>query len=194
MGFQLKIKAEGVQEGIELATRIQNFVNSCRAVELDYSERTVEILIRQHEMDRKVTQFSESEQAHAGEIATEHLERCRDAKGRLVAGTAAGLRMYRALGEWGRATIAGKIEGSVASVKRPLTPRYAKWKQDQVEKGYALTMTRPWAYRLASRALRALPEQALDNTVLPVLRAWTEGRAGLKPSPKSFRQLWDEGI
>ena len=39
-----------------------------------------------------------------------------------------------------------------------------------------------------------LPKEALDNTVLPVVKAWTEGRAGLKPSPKSFRDLWDEGI
>ncbi|MBF6593255.1 MAG: iron-sulfur cluster-binding protein [Thermaceae bacterium] len=61
-------------------------------------------------------------------------------------------------------------------------------------KGYAAAMTRPWAYNLGSRALRMLPKEALDNTVLPVVKAWTEGRAGIKPSPKSFRELWDEGI
>lgn len=94
----------------------------------------------------------------------------------------------------------------VCPVKIPIPKLLLTWRNRAVEqglqqplegaaiKGYALTMTRPWAYRLASRALRALPEQALDNTVLPVLKAWTAGRAGLKPSPKSFRQLWDEGI
>jgi L-lactate dehydrogenase complex protein LldF len=94
----------------------------------------------------------------------------------------------------------------VCPVKIPIPKLLLTWRNRAVEqglqpplegaaiKGYALAMTRPWAYRLASRALRALPEQALDNTVVPVLKAWTQGRAGLKPSPKSFRQLWDEGI
>jgi L-lactate dehydrogenase complex protein LldF len=54
-------------------------------------------------------------------------------------------------------------------------------------------MTQPWAYRLASRAVRLLPEVVLDNTVVPVLKAWTQGRAGLKPSRKSFHQLWEAG-
>lgn len=94
----------------------------------------------------------------------------------------------------------------VCPVKIPIPKLLLSWRNRAVEqglqsplegaaiKGYALAMTRPWAYRLASRALRALPEQVLDNTVVPVLKAWTEGRAGLKPSPKSFRQLWGEGI
>ncbi|AWR87446.1 LutB/LldF family L-lactate oxidation iron-sulfur protein [Meiothermus taiwanensis] len=60
-------------------------------------------------------------------------------------------------------------------------------------KGYALAMTQPWLYRLASKALRLLPEKALDNRVVPVVRAWVEGRAGLKPSPKSFQQMWEAG-
>lgn len=91
-------------------------------------------------------------------------------------------------------------------VKIPIPKLLLTWRNRAVEqglspkfevaaiKGYAAAMTRPWAYRLASRALRALPKEALDNTVVPVLKAWTEGRAGLKPSPKSFRELWEEGI
>jgi L-lactate dehydrogenase complex protein LldF len=76
------------------------------------------------------------------------------------------------------------------AVEEGLTPRLEK----AAIQGYALAMTRPWAYRLAAKALRLLPERALDNTVLPVLKAWVEGRAGLKPSPKSFRELWEEGL
>lgn len=76
------------------------------------------------------------------------------------------------------------------AVEQGLSPRF----EVAAIKGYAAAMTRPWAYRLASRALRALPKEALDNTVVPVLKAWTEGRAGLKPSPKSFRELWEAGI
>ncbi|GIW25211.1 LutB/LldF family L-lactate oxidation iron-sulfur protein [Meiothermus sp.] len=75
------------------------------------------------------------------------------------------------------------------AVEEGLTPKV----EAAAIKGYALAMTRPWAYRLASKALRLLPEKALDNTLVPVLKAWTEGRAGLKPSPKSFRQMWEEG-
>lgn len=76
------------------------------------------------------------------------------------------------------------------AVEQGLSPRF----EVAAIKGYAAAMTRPWAYRLAARALRALPKEALDNTVVPVLRAWTEGRAGLKPSPRSFRELWEAGI
>lgn len=76
------------------------------------------------------------------------------------------------------------------AVEEHLTPQF----EASAIKGYAAAMTRPWAYRLASKAIRVLPEVALDNTAMPVLKAWTEGRAGLKPSPKSFRDLWDEGI
>jgi len=75
------------------------------------------------------------------------------------------------------------------AVAEGLTPRL----EAATIKGFALAMTRPWMYRLASKALRLLPEKALDNTILPVIKAWTEGRAGLKPSPKSFQQMWEAG-
>ncbi|MFN3179240.1 MAG: hypothetical protein ACK41R_03660 [Thermus sp.] len=32
----------------------------------------------------------------------------------------------------------------------------------------------------------------LPQDLLPLLRAWTEGRGPLKPSPKAFHQLWQE--
>ena len=73
------------------------------------------------------------------------------------------------------------------AVEQGLTPRL----EAAAIRGFALAMTQPWMYRLASKALRLLPEKALDNSLLPVLRAWTEGRAGLKPSPKSFQQMWE---
>ncbi|RIH85702.1 Lactate utilization protein B [Meiothermus luteus] len=60
-------------------------------------------------------------------------------------------------------------------------------------KGYAWAATRPWAYRLASRLLRLLPERALESPALPLIRAWTEGRAGLRPSPRSFQEMWEAG-
>ena len=75
------------------------------------------------------------------------------------------------------------------AVEEGLTPKA----EAAAIQGYAWAMTRPWAYRLATRALRLLPEKALDNTILPVLRAWSAGRAGLAPSPRSFQQLWEAG-
>lgn len=94
----------------------------------------------------------------------------------------------------------------VCPVKIPIPRLLLAWRNRAVEEGmlpwvekaaitgYAFTMTHPRLYKLASKALRLLPATALDNTVLPVLKAWTEGRAGLEPSPKSFRELWEEGL
>ncbi|MER3490046.1 MAG: iron-sulfur cluster-binding protein [Meiothermus sp.] len=76
------------------------------------------------------------------------------------------------------------------AVEEGLTPRLER----AAIAGYTLAMTHPALYKLASKALRLLPEKALDNTVVPVLKAWTQGRAGLEPSPRSFRELWEEGI
>lgn len=73
------------------------------------------------------------------------------------------------------------------AVEQGLTPRL----EAAAIRGFALAMTQPWMYRLASKALRLLPEIALDNSLRAVLRAWTEGRVGLKPSPKSFQQMWE---
>jgi L-lactate dehydrogenase complex protein LldF len=75
------------------------------------------------------------------------------------------------------------------AVAEGLTPRL----EAAAIQGFVLAMTQPWMYRLASKALRLLPEKALDNSILPVIKAWTEGRAGLKPSPKSFQQMWEAG-
>jgi len=91
-------------------------------------------------------------------------------------------------------------------VKIPIPKLLLTWRNRVVEqglspkfevaaiKGYAATMTRPWAYRMAAKALRILPKEVLDDTIVPVLKAWTQGRAGLKPSPKSFRELWENGV
>ncbi|RDI95209.1 iron-sulfur cluster-binding protein [Meiothermus sp. QL-1] len=75
------------------------------------------------------------------------------------------------------------------AVQEGLTPKA----EAAAIKAYAQVMTHPWLYRLASRALRLLPEKALNNTLLPVIRTWREGRAGLRPSPKSFLQMWEDG-
>ena len=48
-------------------------------------------------------------------------------------------------------------------------------------------MESPRLYRLFSKALRRLP---LPQDLLPLLRAWTQGRGPLKPSPKPFHELW----
>lgn len=58
---------------------------------------------------------------------------------------------------------------------------------------FAEAMVRPGLYRAASRALRAAPRVAASE-VLPVVGAWVRGREALSPSPRSFRELWEEGI
>jgi L-lactate dehydrogenase complex protein LldF len=90
-------------------------------------------------------------------------------------------------------------------VKIPIPKLLLTWRNRAVEqgyspkieaaaiKGYALAMTQPWMYRLATKTMRLLPGKAMDNTVLPVVKAWVEGRAGLKPSARSFREMWEAG-
>ena len=78
-------------------------------------------------------------------------------------------------------------ERRVASHGTPVADRAAM-------RAYAWVMTHPAAYRVASRALRAMPRAALDSRVLPVVRQWSTLRAGLVPSRRSFRDLWKDGI
>ncbi|AEB12660.1 LutB/LldF family L-lactate oxidation iron-sulfur protein [Marinithermus hydrothermalis] len=92
----------------------------------------------------------------------------------------------------------------VCPVRIPIPKLLVTWRQRAVAAGlasrpeagavraYAEVMTRPELYRLFSKALRVFPG-ALEHPVLPVVRAWRAGRSGLKPSPKSFRELWEEG-
>ncbi|WP_234553701.1 LutB/LldF family L-lactate oxidation iron-sulfur protein [Thermus caliditerrae] len=89
-------------------------------------------------------------------------------------------------------------------VKIPIPKLLLAWRHRAVEQGLAPTwekgamrafaqvMGSPALYRLFSKALRGLPlPQALQDH-LPLLRAWTEGRGPLKPSPRPFHELWRE--
>lgn len=58
---------------------------------------------------------------------------------------------------------------------------------------FAAVMVRPALYRAAARALRLAPWAARSEG-LPVVREWTRYRAGLNPSARSFRELWEGGI
>jgi L-lactate dehydrogenase complex protein LldF len=58
---------------------------------------------------------------------------------------------------------------------------------------YTRVMTRPRLYRWASRLLRRLPG-LLSSPWLPGVRAWARQRGGLQPSPRSFHELWREGL
>ncbi|WP_337844923.1 LutB/LldF family L-lactate oxidation iron-sulfur protein [Thermus sp.] len=87
-------------------------------------------------------------------------------------------------------------------VKIPIPKLLLTWRRRMVEAGlgprlegaalkaFRRVMESPALYRLFSRALRGVPEGAQD--LLPLLRAWTEGRGRLKPSPKPFHELWKE--
>ncbi len=93
----------------------------------------------------------------------------------------------------------------VCPVKIPIPKLLLTWRNRAVDMGltaplergmvraYAETMIRPSAYRSAAKALRIFPG-VLNNTMLPVVKAWVGGRSGLTLSKKSFRELWEEGI
>jgi L-lactate dehydrogenase complex protein LldF len=90
-------------------------------------------------------------------------------------------------------------------VRIPIPDLLLNWRQRAVEsdlvptvdsrfvRAYSRVMTHPRLYRWASRAIRLIPK-ALDNTLLPVLKAWTRSRSGLRPGRRTFRDMWKKGI
>ncbi len=93
----------------------------------------------------------------------------------------------------------------VCPVRIPIPDLLLHWRERAVEEGlaplleslgsrvYAGLAERPGAFGVAGGALRHTPWRPLSRA-LPVVGAWTQGREAPRPSPKSFRQLWDEGI
>ncbi len=91
----------------------------------------------------------------------------------------------------------------VCPVKIPIPKLLLTWRHRAAEEGlllpmekamvraYAEAVVRPRAYRLASKAMRAFPG-ALESERLPLVRAWTRLRSGLRPSPRPFHELWEE--
>ena len=70
-----------------------------------------------------------------------------------------------------------------------LTP----WKERAALAGLAATATRPPFYRLAGRIGTRLGATRAARK-LPILRDWSDGRDLPRPSPRTFRELWREGI
>ncbi len=58
---------------------------------------------------------------------------------------------------------------------------------------YARIMTRPGLYRLAGRVMRRMPG-LLASRRLPIVGGWVARRAGLEPSDRTFREIWDEEL
>lgn len=87
-------------------------------------------------------------------------------------------------------------------VKIPIPNLLLTWRRRAVEEGlspfweraameaFAQVMTHPGLYRIFSKGLRGLP--VLQSRVLPLIRAWAQGRSPLKPSPRPFHELWEE--
>ena len=70
-----------------------------------------------------------------------------------------------------------------------LTP----WRERAALAGLASVATRPGVYRLAGRIGSRLGATAAGRA-LPMLGAWARDRALPQPSPRTFRELWREGI
>ncbi len=89
-------------------------------------------------------------------------------------------------------------------VRIPIPSILLAWRERAVEDGfgssverralqaYAAAAERPWAFGAAGTVFRSTP--AGLRKALPLLRDWSKGRAPVEPSPKSFRELWREGI
>jgi len=72
----------------------------------------------------------------------------------------------------------------VAAGQAPLSERVALM-------AYAAVASRPALFAAAERLVRTLP---VLNAPLPLLRGWSRGREVPEPSPRTFRELWKEGI
>ena len=93
----------------------------------------------------------------------------------------------------------------VCPVRIPIPDLLTKWRRDAVEEGHSERTTsiaiggltaaaeRPAIFAGAGTAARLLPWRPLARA-LPVLNGWVQEREAPTPSPKSFRQLWKEGI
>lgn len=73
--------------------------------------------------------------------------------------------------------------------RRGLTP----WKERAVLAGLAGVATRPPLYRLAAGIGTRLGATRAAHA-LPLLRDWSNDREPPRPSPRTFRELWHEGI
>ena len=70
-----------------------------------------------------------------------------------------------------------------------LTP----WKERAAPAGLARVAVRPGLYRVAGKVGTRLGATALARK-LPMLGEWSRDRALPRPSPRTFRELWREGI
>ena len=93
----------------------------------------------------------------------------------------------------------------VCPVRIPIPDLLLYWRERAVDEGltpllesfgsslYAGLAERPGAFRIAGGALRATPWRPISRA-LPVVGSWVQEREAPRPSPKSFRRLWQEGI
>ena len=93
----------------------------------------------------------------------------------------------------------------VCPVRIPIPELLLHWRRKGVEAGlvpraerlgsslYAAAAKRPGVFGLAGEGLRRTPWAPIASS-LPVINGWTQERTAPRPSPKSFRTLWKEGI
>ncbi len=92
----------------------------------------------------------------------------------------------------------------VCPVKIPITDLLLRWREKAVDQGLTSTVEGLGMKAMAKlskhpRLFHSIAQAASKGagalgSTLPLVSGWTEERAPLKRSPKSFRQLWDEGI
>ena len=93
----------------------------------------------------------------------------------------------------------------VCPVRIPIPELLVHWREKAVEAGltdrveglglsaYTQAAERPRVFRAAGKALRHIPLRN-GGTALPILGGWMQERAAPEPSPRSFFDLWKDGI
>ncbi len=114
-----------------------------------------------------------------------------------------GLRDPRLAEDLGYACSLCTACADVCPVKIPLPKQILTWRVRSAKRapaaermafaGYAQLMTRPRFYRISGKLLR-IAASLTGAPWLPVLGAWAAGHGALEPSPKSFREIWEEDL
>ena len=93
----------------------------------------------------------------------------------------------------------------VCPVRIPIPDLLVAWREAAVAEGLgdaasslavkslAVAAERPSLFQLGGAGLRIAPWRTFSKS-LPVLNGWSQEREPPRPSPKTFRQLWREGI
>lgn len=108
--------------------RMKNMLGKDRKMRLMISKRSRDIIEKQAGMGRNVGTLTKRQQHELAQVAKKHIEKARDASGKIKGGQTEARKMYKEVGELYRDIVGDKIDDTRKVRKRKLTAGYAKRK------------------------------------------------------------------